>query len=79
MTIQEHKALAVMKTLVGIEVVYYQHHPLDKVPNMAKVNGYSIVWHEYAYGADDLEQVEVMGLDRDCDRVDIDKLRELVE
>lgn len=56
---QELKAQQVQKALKGLDVVYGSHSS-STVVNMARVNDYSIVWHEYAYCAGEPNTVEVM-------------------
>lgn len=72
----------VQKALKGLDVTYASHND-DGVIDMAKVNGYSIVWHKYAYTAPDDPSVEVMTpYSRRGDNIEpyfpISKLRELV-
>lgn len=76
--IEERKAQAVQQALKGLEVEYLNHTG-GLTPNMARVNGYSIVWHEFSYGANDPETVEIRLHDGDCVRIDIGDLRKQVE
>lgn len=76
--IQERKAQLVQRQLLGLKVTYSNHSGGGLTPNMAKVNGWSIIWHEYSFGCDELDQVEVMMKNGECERVFISELRELV-
>lgn len=60
--LEEQKAQAVQKALKGLDVDYMRHNTSDNglTPNMAKVNGYSIIWHWGAYSASEPDAVEVM-------------------
>lgn len=74
----EKKTQAVQKALEGLDVQYDSHRH-ELTPDMAMVNGFSIIWHDGAFSADEPDKVEVrlpegtiMG------HWPIDKLRELV-
>ncbi len=76
---EELKAQQVQEALKGLQVEYSNHYGKSLTANMAKVNGYSIVWHEYSYCAGEAGMVEVMFPDGEVDGyVPISKLREMV-
>lgn len=78
MTIDEEKYAQVRDALDGLDVEWRSHYQDGRI-NMARVNGYSIIWHQYAYGHDDPGIVEVYGPDWDePERVHIDSLKQLV-
>lgn len=81
MSEEEQKYQAVKQELVGLDVQYSSHRDNGQI-NMAKINGFSIIWHEYAYCAGERGTVEVMKPDSGDDNIDghypISKLRELV-
>lgn len=73
------KTQRVEKALNGLDVEYLNHNSGDPTPNMARVNGYSIIWHRYAYCAGEPGTVEVMAPGGEVDgHVKISKLRQLV-
>lgn len=77
---EEGKAQQVQAALKGLDVKYGRHSfSKGLTPNMAKVNGYSIIWHEYAYCAGIPDMVEVMSPDGEVDgHVLISSLRKMV-
>lgn len=75
--IEKRKAQAVQSALMGLSVKYDSHEG-GLTPNMAKVNGYSIIWHQYSYGASEPGKVEILLLDGDCVCIDISELRQRV-
>lgn len=81
MSEEEQKYEAVKKALDGLDVQYINHDGFhDEVPNMARVNGYSIIWHEWAYCYGEPDTVEVMIPDGDVyGHYKIANLRKLVE
>lgn len=79
--IEEQKALKVQRALQGMWVMYMRHNTSGNglTPNMAKINGYSIIWHEGAYSSDEPDLVEVMRPDGEVEGyVPIDSLRDVV-
>lgn len=75
--IEDVKAMAVRAELDGLDVKYMSHDPRGLTTNMAKVNDYSIIWHEYAYVNDEMN-VEVMHDGEVSGYVPISELRKLV-
>lgn len=76
---EERKAQKVQKALKGLDVEYQNHSGTSLTPTMARVNGYSIIWHEFAYCAGEPNTVEVMIPGGDIKgHYQISKLRELV-
>ena len=75
---EEHKAKLIQQALMGLPVVYTRHYMDGKTPNMARTNGFSIAWHQYAYGSYESDEVEVRLLDGDCVRVKISELPKVV-
>lgn len=78
---EEIKAKAVQDELKGLDVKYLRHYQDGLTPNMARVNGHSIVWHQYAYADPGEMTVEVYFKDADDveGHVPIKGLRKRVE
>jgi hypothetical protein len=75
----ERKAKQVQDELQGLEVEYMAHDDKSLTPDMAKVNGYSIIWHTGAYCYGEPDTVEVMPPDGEIEgHYPISGLRELV-
>lgn len=56
---RERKAVAVQEALKGLDVEYQSHYGKSLTPDMARVKGYSIIWHEIAYSHGNEDTVEV--------------------
>lgn len=81
--IKKHRGVGVKynkvkKALKGLNVEWNNHFSNDTgTPDMARVNGYSIVWHKYSYGHEHADEVEIMD-NGDCYRILISELRRKV-
>lgn len=78
---EEAKAKAVQEELKGLDVEYLRHWRDGLTPNMAKVNGHSIIWHWGAFADPDKMEVEIYLKDADDveGHVPIKGLRKRVE